>query len=331
MTLVSFVIANYNYEKFVAQCIDSALASDWPDIEVIVVDDGSTDGSRDVIDRFGDRITKIYQQNAGQRIANNAGFAASKGEIVVFLDADDTVDPGFVRKVCSVWRPGVSKVQVQMIRIDANGTPFGTPFPEWDPVPTPEDIRRWAFTTSEYPTPPGSGNAYGRDFLDLFFPIGPEHDSSTDSTCLVMAPLLGDVISIREPLATYRRHGNNDSNLLSDPRHFAREMSRAIHRQRSADLICGALGKAGPGEDILRRSWYVLQLRAASLRTAPERHPLTGDNRLAALVDAFRNLPLASAEPLKRRLKASAWAALTLMAPKSMADRLVRMRFGERA
>lgn len=331
MTFVSFVIANYNYEKFVAQSIESALASDWPNVEVIVVDDGSTDGSRAVIDRFNDRITKIYQQNAGQRVANNAGFAASKGEIVVFLDADDTVDPTFVRKVCSVWRPGVSKVQVQMIRIDANGGPFGTPFPEWHQVPTPEDIRRWAFTTSEYPTPPGSGNAYARDFLEKFFPIGPEHDSSTDSTCLVMAPLLGDVISIREPLVTYRRHGNNDSNLLADPRHFAREISRAIHRQRSADQICRAVGKAGPGESIVRRSWYVLQLRAASLRSAPELHPLSGDSRLTALFDAVGNLALASAEPLKRRLKASLWAAVTLIAPPSLATRLIRMRFGERA
>lgn len=330
MTMISFVIANYNYEKFVRQSIDSALQSEWPHVEVIVVDDGSSDRSREIIESYGDRITAIFQKNSGQRVANNTGFAAVKGDLVVFLDADDTVEPSLARKLAEAWRPGVTKIQVQMIRTDAEGREFGAPFPEYPSVPSPEDIRRWTLATTEYPTPPGSGNAYARDFLARFFPLGPEHDSFTDSTTLPLAPLLGDVLTIREPLVTYRRHGNNDSNLIAKPTHFAREVERAMQRQKSATQVCETLGMPPPPPDILRRSWYVLQLRVASLRFAPQHHPLPGDSRLIAIRDAIGNLPLASSEPLRKRLKFSAWCIAALLAPDRLAKSLVQRRFGEK-
>jgi glycosyltransferase involved in cell wall biosynthesis len=328
MLAVTFVIANYNYEKFLRASIDSALASDWPNVEVIVVDDGSTDGSKAIMESYGDRITCIYQQNSRQRGANNAGFAASHGDIVIFLDADDTAHPTLARKVCEVWTPSVSKIQVQMQRIDAEGREFGTPFPEWPEVPTPADIRDWTLRTSEYPTPPGSGNAYTRSFLDKVFPVGPENDSFTDSTTLPMAPILGDVVTIREPLVYYRRHGDNDSNLLAKPGHFAREVARATARQETAARLCARLGVKPPPEGIVRRSWYVLQLRVASLRAAPDLHPMQGDSRGAALVDAVRNLFIASCEPVRKRIKFALWSIVTLIAPEGVARKLVARRFG---
>jgi|JFJP01.1.fsa_nt_gi glycosyltransferase involved in cell wall biosynthesis len=86
----SILINNYNYAQFVGQAIESALNQTYRDIEIIVVDDGSTDNSRDVISSFGDRINAIFKQNEGQASAFNAGFAASKGEFIFLLDADDT-------------------------------------------------------------------------------------------------------------------------------------------------------------------------------------------------------------------------------------------------
>src|SRR6185295_9698205 len=81
--LLSVVICNHNYEAFVGQAIDSALGLDWPEVEVIVVDDGSTDGSRRIIDDYADRVTVIHQANAGQWSACNAGFARSRGDVVI--------------------------------------------------------------------------------------------------------------------------------------------------------------------------------------------------------------------------------------------------------
>jgi glycosyltransferase involved in cell wall biosynthesis len=104
----SIIIANYNYARFVHRAIESALALDWPNVEVIVIDDGSTDSSVGVIGGFESRIVFRSQANAGQRVANNLGFTLASGDVVVFLDADDVLKPAFAREVAAVWQPGIS-------------------------------------------------------------------------------------------------------------------------------------------------------------------------------------------------------------------------------
>jgi len=91
--LASILINNYNYAQFLSVAIDSALAQTYPNIEVIVVDDGSTDNSREIIAGYGERVVAILKENGGQASAFNAGFAASKGDIICFLDADDAFLP----------------------------------------------------------------------------------------------------------------------------------------------------------------------------------------------------------------------------------------------
>src|SRR5215213_900396 len=91
--LVSVIIDNYNYGRFLREAIDSALGQTYPRVEVIVVDDGSTDDSRAVIAAYGDRVVPVLKENGGQASAFNAGFAASRGELICFLDADDTFMP----------------------------------------------------------------------------------------------------------------------------------------------------------------------------------------------------------------------------------------------
>ena len=120
-TLVTVIIPNHNYGDFIGTAIDSALALDWPAVEVIVVDDGSTDHSRQVISAYGERVLSIFQENAGQSVACSAGFARSSGQIVIFLDSDDALEPTLIRELMAVWRPGISKVQFQMKFVDADG------------------------------------------------------------------------------------------------------------------------------------------------------------------------------------------------------------------
>jgi glycosyltransferase involved in cell wall biosynthesis len=91
--LVSILINNYNYGKFLAEAIDSALAQTYDRCETIVVDDGSTDNSQEIIASYGDRIIPVFKTNGGQASAFNAGFAASSGDIICFLDADDIFLP----------------------------------------------------------------------------------------------------------------------------------------------------------------------------------------------------------------------------------------------
>ncbi len=91
--LVSVIESNFNYAPFLSAAVDSALEQTHTPIEVVVVDDGSTDASRSLIESYGARITPVFKQNGGMASALNAGFRASAGDIVIFLDSDDVLLP----------------------------------------------------------------------------------------------------------------------------------------------------------------------------------------------------------------------------------------------
>ena len=91
--LVSIIINNYNYGRYLGAAIESALGQTYARVEVVVVDDGSTDDSRVVIARHVGRVVPVYKANGGQASAFNAGVAASRGDILCFLDADDAFLP----------------------------------------------------------------------------------------------------------------------------------------------------------------------------------------------------------------------------------------------
>ena len=103
LPLVSILINNYNYGRFLGEAIDSALNQTYPHIEVIVVDDGSTDNSREIIASYGERLLAVLKENGGQASAFNAGFAASRGDIVCILDSDDIFLPEKVASVVNVF------------------------------------------------------------------------------------------------------------------------------------------------------------------------------------------------------------------------------------
>ncbi len=329
---ISVIIPNYNYGNFVGAAIESALALDWPDVEVIVVDDGSTDHSRDVISAFGGSITPVFQANATQRIACNVGYARSTGAAVIFLDSDDKVVPSLAKEVAAIWRSGLSKVQVQLMRIDADGQPLNSVFPSYRPMPTPIKIRDWAAQTTAYPTPPGSGNVYARTFLDKLFPLDSSCGAAPDSACLAAAPFAGDVETIAKPLVFYRVHGANDSNLMSDPTHFAREIRRAQDRYEFSKRFQHHIEPIAPENrrSLIYKSLPILQFRVASLKLARSAHPLSDDSWFRALLDCVRVPWSFPAATRKMRLAVSAWAMLTLLMPTPWARKLVAFRYGPR-
>jgi len=99
---VSIIIPNYNHAHYVAEAINSVLNQTYPDYEVIVVDDGSRDDSREIIGNFGDQVRAIYQKNQGLSAARNTGITAAKGNYIGVLDADDLYEPEFVGTLVSM-------------------------------------------------------------------------------------------------------------------------------------------------------------------------------------------------------------------------------------
>src|SRR5215470_9267572 len=95
---VTALILAYNYGPFLTECVESALGQNYAgELEVIVVDDGSTDNTSEVLAAFGDRITVIRQENAGVNAAMTRGMRAATGEVIALLDADDAWMPDKLR------------------------------------------------------------------------------------------------------------------------------------------------------------------------------------------------------------------------------------------
>jgi glycosyltransferase involved in cell wall biosynthesis len=328
--LISFsvVMPNYNYGHFIGDAVRSALAIDWPDVEVIVVDDGSTDNSLEVLQQFGDQITVLSQQNSGPRVACNRGFAVSRGEVIIFLDSDDQVEPSIAREVAAVWRPGISKVQVQMQRVDSRNVAVGGVFPRFPNSTRPELLRKWMTETGAYPTPPGSGNAYSRQFIEKLFPLDDSCGDATDSACLAAAPYLGDVVTIAKPLVRYRIHDDNRSK-LNDPVRFTRQIERAYQRHRFALAVSGHAAEESDVVPPLRRGRHLLQMRIAERRLCHSgKPPVPHDSRGRLLRDTAADLFAPGPEPLSDRVVIATWCAATLLAPLPAARRLIAKRFG---
>lgn len=100
--LVSILINNFNYEAYLKEAILSALSQTYKNIEIIVVDDGSTDDSKKIIAEF-EEITSVFKKNEGQASAFNEGFNRSKGDIICFLDSDDTFLPTKVETIVTIF------------------------------------------------------------------------------------------------------------------------------------------------------------------------------------------------------------------------------------
>ena len=123
-SLVSVIIPAYNCEKYIAEAVESVLAQDYPSVEIIVVNDGSTDGTMDVLRTFGDKVRIVDQTNGGPPKARNAGLLAAKGDYIAFLDADD------------VWLP--QKISAQVAHLEANPD-VGTCYCSWHVWPADKD------------------------------------------------------------------------------------------------------------------------------------------------------------------------------------------------
>lgn len=127
MPRVSVVISTYNRERYVGLAIESVLAQTFPDIELIVVDDGSTDSTRDVVSRFGSRVRYAYQDNSERAAARNHGLRLASGQYVAFLDSDDLWLPEKIELELRRFEqyPEAGVVFSDAMFMDESGAPLG--------------------------------------------------------------------------------------------------------------------------------------------------------------------------------------------------------------
>jgi len=120
---VSIIIPVYNCEKYIRECVESALAQDYENIEVIVVDDGSTDATPEILKEFGDKIRYIRQENQGAAAAFNRGLQIATGNFVSWLSADDVFLPSKISRQVNKFLedPGYAMVYTDYVKIDENG------------------------------------------------------------------------------------------------------------------------------------------------------------------------------------------------------------------
>jgi hypothetical protein len=325
---LSVIIANYNHRNFVGAAIESALAVDWRHKEVIVVDDASTDDSRSVIDGFRGRVTAYFRPKSYQLGAHIFGFEKSTGDVIIFLDADDLLEPEVMQEVVKVWRPGVSQVQYRMNLIDAAGTQLGTAIPQFPRKSNPARIRRNYLRTITYITPPGSGSAYARDFVARAYAIPiPPTIRWSDHVLHPLAPVLGDVLTIRKPLARYRIHAANGGMVGSlDAGKLRYRLQEDVDK---ASLFASAalqLGLPAP-HDPLRHNLTHLQARLASYLTEPDAHPFPEDKLSSLVYRLMYSATISSQMRVRDRAILVAWTIACVLAPPSTRRNFVLWRF----
>lgn len=209
---VSIVITNHNYGTYVARAIESALAQTYPRLEVIVIDDASTDGSRDVISRYADRVTPLFNAHSGQLGSTNAGFAHTRGDIVIFLDADDVLYPDAVaRHVARLKQPGTVKSQGVLRVVDADGRPVHGQVPVRLSPAGDYRERFMQYGPRAYFGAFTSGNAWHRRFLERVMPLPEQRIGllGPDGYLGAVDALFGRIEVVDGAVGDYRVHGCN--------------------------------------------------------------------------------------------------------------------------
>lgn len=201
--LVSVYITNYNYAKYIRTSIESVLNQTLQNFELLIIDDGSTDNSKDIIEEYRDQpgISIIYQQNKGLNVTNNIAMRASHGKYIMRLDADDFLEPQALETMSNVLEsdPELGLVFPDYYYVDGNGEITG-------------EERRHDFEkeVSLYDQPAHGACTMIR--LEFLRDLGGYNESFTcqDGYDLWIKFIMHHkVTNVKQPLFSYRRHGQN--------------------------------------------------------------------------------------------------------------------------
>lgn len=204
MTFVSIIIPCFNGSRFLAEAIESALAQTYPAKEVIVVDDGSTDDSPDIMAGYDRRIRVVRQTNAGLPTARNAGIAVATGDAFAFLDADDWWTPDFLaRMVAAQEQTGAGIAYCGWQNVGLPG-PMGRPYIPPDYESMPDKIEKLIEAVGW----PVHAALTRREVLYGAGLFNPSLKSCEDFALWIRAATGNPLVLVPEVMAFYRFHGN---------------------------------------------------------------------------------------------------------------------------
>lgn len=328
---VAVVINNHDYGEFLPDAIDSALGQTHAGVEVMVVDDGSTDGSREILrEREANGLKVILKERGGQASALNAGLAECSGEIIIFLDADDVLHPRAAELAAAALAAdeSLTRVQFRMDVIDAAGEPTGVLKPA-EHLPMPQGDMRAAELAYPFDITwmAMSGNAFRAAALREIAPI-PTEDypvSGADWYLVHLTALLGPIRSLGEVLASYRVHGRNSyepqqAELSLD--HVRKAIVRSEPTARALLALAERLQVPHP-ERIL--SIADLANRVTSLKLDPDRHPIAGDRLWGLVADSVRAARRRDNAGLAMRAMFVGWFVAMAAAPRPLAAKLANL------
>jgi len=218
--LFSVIMPSYNYEQFIEEAISSVLNQSYPNWELIICDDGSTDDSREIIRRFAgeeERVSLIEQANSGVSTALNTAYAACNGEIVCILDADDVLHHDKMKDVvrrCQESPQAGFIIHTMRVIDNAGNTLYQLPRSgQFEEGWLADDVVRRG---GRWRSMPASALCFRRTVADLLFPLPVDSLASmADAYLYMLAPLLTEVAFIDKPLADYRLHGSNMTGSLA--------------------------------------------------------------------------------------------------------------------
>jgi glycosyltransferase involved in cell wall biosynthesis len=328
---LSVVINNYNYACYLPETIASVLAQGNEVAEIIVVDDCSTDNSRNVIDdfvqRFPGHVRGVYQPvNSGQGAAFNAGHAAARGKMVMFLDADDFMLPGAAAIIRANYAPEVTLYQYRMRYTDETSELGDGVFPPLsrrlaDGYEASEKLR----SVGRYPATITSGLVFNRWVLDRMMPVDAEaFRYGGDGYVVAAGPLYGPVRSFEAEICGYRLHGAQHTSRRAAQARLARW--RIDHDRQCYWVIRAHSARLGlpVADDLGARDDGHLFERIVSILFEPEAHPVPGDT-LGQLIRDIRPLEAANRRGLRRTASGVFWMAMQV-APHSVQLQLMRLR-----
>ena len=337
----SIVITNYNYGRFLREAIESALDQSYTNVEVIVVDDASTDGSAEIIASYGDRVIPVLKdQNEGMAAAFNAGFARASGDVVLFLDADDVLLRDTAERIVTIFqaKPEVTNVHFRLEIMDSTGQPTGATLPPRHRILRSGDLRDLVLhAPDDVMLPPTTGNAFAHAILNVIFPIPQTYRRYAESYVVNLVPLFGPVHSLESVGGRYRVHERNESTFGPTAAHATatldleklRDSLRAkVETHAHIRTVARSLGLPVPRDTrVVIPSVMSCAERIASLRLERDAHPIAGDTVWRAAVEGIAASRRNSEFTLGVKVLCAAWFALMYGAPKPAARWLAERFF----